>query len=185
MPVSKKIYSFLAAALLFASIAGKGYCFDDGFGSAKKVVGKHFTVFYASSIEPASLAMKLDVRMQDVLQTDEVAGGSLTGMLDALFSRVCDILDMHLYSYEGTVKICANADQLSSIFERMFGRKTTAPSFYVSELNTIYVDQENFTKWVVGHEMGHAIMSHYFVVPPPEKVSEVLSGYVEYQLRKQ
>lgn len=32
--------------------------------------------------------------------------------------------------------------------------------------------------------MGHALMSHYFVVQPSVKIQEVLAGYVEYQLRK-
>jgi hypothetical protein len=37
---------------------------------------------------------------------------------------------------------------------------------------------------VLGHEIAHAIMSHYFVVLPSEKIQEVLAGFVEYQLRK-
>ena len=37
---------------------------------------------------------------------------------------------------------------------------------------------------VLGHEIGHAVISHYFVVLPSVKVQEVLAVYVEYQLRK-
>ncbi len=37
---------------------------------------------------------------------------------------------------------------------------------------------------LLGHEMGHVIISHYFVVPPSYRIQEVLTGYVEFQLRK-
>lgn len=172
-------------ALLFgmAVPVAAGYCYDDGFGSSRQAKGTHFTVFYSPSLDPVELAMKLDIRPHEMLGGG--GGSTLTEMLDSLFTRVCDILDMQLYSYEGSIKICRDADQLNSVYRKMFGRRATVPSFYVSELNTIYVDLDHFTRAVIGHEMGHAIMCRYFVVAPPEKVSEVMAGYVEYQLRKQ
>jgi hypothetical protein len=163
--------------------AGTAYSYDDGFGAARKEAGKHFTVYYAPALDAVDLAMQLDVRPQ-FAQAGTAGGNGLTEMLDALFTRVCDLLDMHLYSYEGTIKVCRDANQLGSIYRGMFSQPLMMSSFYVNELNTIYVDKEHFTQWVIGHEMGHAIMCHYFVVPPPTKVSEVLAGYVEYQLRK-
>jgi hypothetical protein len=57
-------------------------------------------------------------------------------------------------------------------------------SFYVYDLNTIYVSAGSFKREVLGHEIAHAVISHYFVVQPPMKAQEVLAGYVEYQLRE-
>jgi hypothetical protein len=74
---------------------------------------------------------------------------------------------------------------LAGIYRRLFDRDLgEVKSFYVYELNTIYTSAENFRRGIIGHEIGHAIMSHYFVVQPPVKIQEVLAGYVEYQLRK-
>ena len=53
-----------------------------------------------------------------------------------------------------------------------------------TDINTIYITAENFKKAVLGHEVAHAVISHYFVVQPSMKVQEVLAGYIEYQLRK-
>ena len=36
----------------------------------------------------------------------------------------------------------------------------------------------------IAHEIAHAIINHYFVVPPSVKMQEILSGYVEYSLNK-
>jgi hypothetical protein len=164
--------------------SSNAYCYDDGFGAAKSEKGKHFTLFYAPAINPVDLAMRLDVNNPGIRVEGETGGSSLSGMLDVLFARVCDILDMQLYSYEGNIKVCRDAGQLNSIYQGMFGKALSVPSFYVNELNTIYVDQEHFTQWIIGHEMSHAIQCHYFVVSPPAKISEVLAGYVEYELRK-
>jgi hypothetical protein len=37
---------------------------------------------------------------------------------------------------------------------------------------------------MLGHEIAHAIISSFFIVPPPEKIQEVLAGYVDYSLLK-
>jgi hypothetical protein len=57
-------------------------------------------------------------------------------------------------------------------------------SFFVNDLNTIYIAADHFDVGVLGHEIAHTVQSHYFVVAAPTKVQEVLAGYVEYQLRK-
>ena len=181
--MAKKLFISVLTACLLAW-ASCGFCLDDGFGAAKKVQGQHFIVMYAPQVDLSALAMSLDFRPSDMIASGGGSSGSLPDMLDALYAKVCDILDMQVYSYQGTIKVCRDAQQLESVYRAIFGRDMTLSSFYVNELNTIYIDQQHFTQWVLGHEMSHAVQCHYFVVPPPVKVSEVLAGYVEYQLRK-
>ena len=179
----KKPFWILPAVLALVLCAGTAYGLDDGFGAAKKSQGQHFTLLFASQVDPEPLAMKVCVRPDSFVSGEGGAQG-VAAEVDRLFSRVSDILDMQLYSYSGSIKVCRDSEQLKEIFRHIFGSDLEASSFYVNELNTIYIDQQHFTAWILGHEIGHAIMSHYFVVPPPVKISEVLAGYVEYQLRK-
>jgi hypothetical protein len=109
---------------------------------------------------------------------------ALPDRVDTLFTRVCDILDMRLYSYTGTIKVCKDEKQLGSVYSSLFGRDIPlGKSFYAHDLNTIYITEESFIRGIIGHEFAHAVMNHYFVVLPPEKIQELLSGYVEFQLR--
>jgi hypothetical protein len=48
----------------------------------------------------------------------------------------------------------------------------------------VYISYPEMTIGMLGHKIAHAIISHYFVVPPPAKIQEVLAGYVEYSIRK-
>jgi hypothetical protein len=184
-----KVIIFVCAFFLLTF--WRAYGFEDGFGSAKKSEGAHFTVYLAPALDAQFLAQELNIGpsenifMGSAQSSSNASGSDLPGMLDALFSQICDYLDMQLYSFKGTIKICRDFEHLIGIYERLFNsRDLNTSSFYVYALNTIYISPENFKREVLGHEIAHAIISHYFVVQPPMKAAEVLAGYVEYQLRK-
>ncbi|HAJ57734.1 MAG TPA: hypothetical protein DCL35_08260 [Candidatus Omnitrophica bacterium] len=164
---------------------------DDGFGQAGKEAGRYFDIYYAPSLETPELSRQLDIRAADRIlsggpvekSASFVAG--LAGMIDTLFLQICDILDMHVYSFKGNIKICRDQAHLERVYRALFNQGLNdMRSFYVESLNTIYISAESFQSGILGHEIAHAIMSRYFVVPPPVKAAEVLAGYVEYQLRK-
>jgi len=177
-----------AASILFFLAVGIAYAYDDGFTLSRKAEGRHFTIYYSPKLDLEGLAQQLNISPADkILASGSTKGLSgLVGMVDTLFTQVCDILDMQLYSYTGIIKICQDYSQLSQLYRNLFNADLGGMlSFYVNDSNTIYISQENFKRSVLGHEIAHAIIAHYFVVQSPVKVQEVLAGYVEYQLRKQ
>ena len=190
MPRSK-IFNIAVIILIFMAV-GNAYGYEDGFGQAKKLQTKQFTVYYAPQLDTSVLAQGLKISFSDKILAgaDPKLSSSgdqpeLSEALDILFLSVCNILDMNLYSFQGTIKICLDTNQLNNIYTNLFNSSLGGRfSFYASELNTIYISQEHFQREVLGHEIAHAIMSRYLVVQPPVKASEVLAGYVEYQLRK-
>lgn len=187
----RKLFNILTIVFVLITV-GNAYAYEDGFGQAKKLATKQFEVYYSPQLDVSALAKKLKISFSDrVLAGTNPKLSTSTGQpelveaLDTLFLSVCNILDMNLYSFQGTIKICRDTSQLNDIYANLFASSLGGRySFYVSDLNTIYISQEHFEREVLGHEIAHAIMSHYFVVQPPVKVSEILAGYVEYQLRK-
>ena len=179
------VFFLLSAACAFAAP-------EDGFAGAQKIEGTHFTLHLSSPPAPSGLVRQLDIGAADKLlagtpvEAEDSAEAELAQATDALFVRICDILDMPLFSYKGEIKVCRDEEQLARIYKNLFDKELEGPigSFYVFDLNTIYVTQENFRRPTLGHEIGHAVISNYFVVQPPIKIQEVLAGYVEYQLRK-
>ena len=158
----------------------------------RRIDSHYFTVYYPSSLDPLDLAYNINVGSPIVVyksESMEIVIGSdpdeiLADEIDVLFNEVSDILDMHLYSYHGEIKIYANKEKLSQVLKQLVGRDIQADSFYAHPQNTIYISASDFNPYVLGHEMAHAIISHYFVVLPPPKMQEVLAEFVEYQLRK-
>ncbi|MEI7751752.1 MAG: hypothetical protein WCJ71_06640 [Candidatus Omnitrophota bacterium] len=171
--------------------ASFAFAADDGLGFQKKVEGKYVTVYESSGLDVASLIQQLDVRPSDEILSGRSASPknsreeTLARMLDTLFLQVSNILDMHINSLKIDIKVCKTTAELSEIYNRLFhaslgGRR----SFYVYDYNSIYVSEEAFQLGIIGHEMSHAIISRYFGIPAPVKVQEVLSMYVEYNLKR-
>ena len=164
---------------------------DDGFGDAVKIEGHYFTLYYKPGMDINSLIGQLNISKTDEIMSRQSVDFSspekqLASMLDVLFGRACAVLDMHVYSFKGNIKIFATQKDLAAFFDGLYHRDLpcTGLSFYLFDFNSIYITAENFRREILGHEMGHAVMSNYFVVQPSVKIQEVLAGYVEYQLRK-
>lgn len=159
-----------------------------GTNSAKDKISDHFTIHVEDGVDVQKLAMKIVVPLSlqtDVFQPDgDIYTDSFADQLDLLYLVVGKILDIQLKHFKIEVRICKDAESLERISEQLFGTRIQPGGFFVVSLNTLYVDAENVTLNILGHELAHAIQAHYFGVPPPERIQEILSAFVEYELRK-
>ena len=162
--------------------------FDDAFQSAHQLKSRYYTIYLKEGVDADRLAMKISVPsgIQSILHApiDGYRPYQLEDQVDLLYLVVAELLDTQLKQFESSIKICEDAECLSSISQNLFGREIQSGGFYVVALDSLYIDSENVTLYILGHEMAHALLSHYFAVPPPERIQEVLAGYVEYELRK-
>jgi len=168
-----------------------GFTADDDFGTAVKINTDHFTIYYKSGVDINNLISQLYVSQADQVLTNQAVNTSspqaqLSSMVEVLFARASDVLDMHIYSLKANIKIFATQQDLTNFYNNLFHAHVpcTGYGFYLDDTKSIYMSAENFRREILGHEMGHAIMSRYFVVQPSVRIQEVLAGYIEYQLRK-
>ncbi len=178
----KKYY--FALILVFAVSGGRGYAQD------RNIRTQYFTVSYYEGCDLTELANKLNAEHFlhiDIFSENRKGkdiNAVISKLVDSIYLEVSDILDIHLYSFDGTISILPNNSFISDLTEQYSGSRINAPSFYFSSRNTIYLSLVELNIGILAHEMTHAIISHYFVVAPSPKVQEVLAGYVEYSIRK-
>jgi len=184
-------FSTLLLCVTFLLAASYSFAAEDGMGFQKKIEGKYVTVYVSPGLDASGLAEQLDIRVSDDILAGRLAGSRRSGevalaqMLDTLFLQVSNILDMHIYSMKMDIKIGKTSAELGEVYSSLFGTSLGGrKSFYVYDTNTIYVSEEAFLPGIIGHEMSHAIISRYFGIPAPVKIQEVLSMYVEYNLKK-
>ncbi len=160
----------------------------DGFDSARQTKSRYFTIYLQGGIDAERLAMKIALpqEMRSIVASSSEFQSSLSfeDQIDVLYLAVSEILQAHMKNFESTAKVCSGPEGLAGVSRELFGRDIKTGGFYVVALDALYIDSENVSLYVLGHELAHAVISKYFVVPPPEKIQEVLAGYVEYELRK-
>ena len=92
--------------------------------------------------------------------------------VDRIVERVEAILDMRLKKTDNIdvylMRAPANSDKPSALYEY----KTKA----------IYVSIDNSSEGVFAHEVAHAVINRYFSPPPPSKIQEILTQYVDKYL---
>lgn len=152
--------------------------------------GEYFEIYGYPGINVFSLLNQLDFNSVHITQTlaphvqDQQLSDILAKTMDAIYLEVSDILDLHVYYFTGQLKIYKDAKAVASLFRKYSGLTMHERSFYFHEKKTIYISEKDLTLGMLGHEIAHAIISHYFAIPPPMKVQEVLAGYVEFHLRR-
>ncbi len=179
---------FIICVLSLSLSYGRDIAVDDGFKTARKIESRYFDIYIENGIDLQTLVMKLSVppAIKSIIKEPIPFSDfyTLPDQLDTLFLAVSEIMDIKLKKFKCKIKICKNASRLSNIATMLFGQEVQPGGFYVSSIDTLYVDAEYVNIHILGHELSHAIQVHYFVVPPPAKIQEILAGYVEYQFRK-
>jgi len=189
--IKKRYYVFLVCIALILGVS-HAFAADDGLSFDRKIEGKYVMVYYSNEPDKARyLTEQLNIRPSDKisagqpLKAKDTCEEELAQVLDTLFLRVSDILEMHLYSLKINIKVFKNNAELGDIYNRLFKSSLGGKSsFYASDFNSIYVSEDGFKSGIIGHEMSHAIICHYFPTPVPIKIQELLAMYTEYSLRR-
>jgi hypothetical protein len=137
---------------------------------------------FAQKVQPGAMTLSLN---QIFMGNSKLAPEAKAGRyVDQLFQRVQAILEMPKPDLKVEIRLFRDQPALSEAFEKIAGRATQAPAFYWKESNTIYLHLEQISTGILAHEMAHAVISHYFIIPPPEKISELLCQYVDREVSR-
>ncbi|MFA5146601.1 MAG: hypothetical protein WC515_04430 [Candidatus Omnitrophota bacterium] len=146
-----------------------------------------FTIYYRPDASLKSMDRKLRRRGYYMSwgRSSEVlpgSGASIARRMDSIFGRVEEVLDMYPRNMHIKIRIFRDREELSEEYNRIFHKSAHFKSFYVHKHETIYTSEEDISDSVISHEMGHAIVDHYFAIIPPPKIRELLASYVDTHL---
>jgi len=146
----------------------------------------NFTVYYRPDVDLENIEQNLRKRTYylggPVSGADAAIEEKIARRLDLLLKRAKEILGMYWKLPRINIRIFKDRNELGDEYVRIFGARQEYKSFYVHKYETIYSSEEDISDSVIAHEMGHAIIDHYFAVVPPPKVSELLATYVDMHL---
>ncbi len=183
------IFLFIIFPLQFQTIALAEYAAAPATKEWKIIESKYCTILCDPDVDIIKVNNKIKIRFYDIdwgrySSKNKSVEEQLAEKFDCIFQKVEKILDMFPRKIHPKVKICRNQAQLDDTFAETFGyaNAKARSSYYVHKYTTIYTTQQTISQGVLAHEMGHAVIDHYFLILPPEKVSELLTQYVEMHL---
>ncbi|MDD5130152.1 MAG: hypothetical protein PHS66_03755 [Candidatus Omnitrophica bacterium] len=149
------------------------------------------TFLYPSDINLRRLEARLRTRYFSVSSTERdlftnpayPVEKRILARLESVLLRTEQVLAMYP-PMDLKIKIFRTREELSQEHVRLTGSLQRYKSFYVHGFETIYSSMQDISDSVIAHEMAHAVIDHYFRVPPPEKAAELLATYVDSHLEK-
>jgi hypothetical protein len=115
--------------------------------------------------------------------------------VDKIVETICSLLDMHPPNLRFNITLYRTQEEVTTAYYRASGGANAyksqgisgaAPiSFYSHRTRNIAVAIDNITDGILGHEIAHAIISAYFVTPPPARMQEILAQYMDKHFRDQ
>jgi hypothetical protein len=155
---------------------------------AEDIKSKYFNLQIYQGCSLAEFARRIDIGQSLNIATHSKETKDFSSLiaqnLDSLYLEICDVLDIHMYTCQGKINVVPTRGEIAGIVPKETSGRQVPPAIYNPLDNTIYVSFADFTVEILAHEISHAIISNYFITPPPLKVQEILASYVEYAIRK-
>jgi hypothetical protein len=104
--------------------------------------------------------------------------------VDKIVESVCSLLDMHPPSFRFGITLYRTQAEVTTAYKAQ-GMPGPAPiAFYSHGSRNIAVAINTITDNILAHEIAHAVISAYFVTPPPARMQEILAQYMDKNFNK-
>ncbi|GBE52037.1 hypothetical protein BMS3Bbin14_00495 [bacterium BMS3Bbin14] len=89
------------------------------------------------------------------------------------------VLNMFPDKMHVTLVLLPDADDVAKQYKQTYGERQEDIAYYALSEKTIYISVDDTNLRVLAHEMGHAVVDHYFKVRPPYKIHELMAQFAE------
>lgn len=151
--------------------------------AAEEIESRYARVVYADEglirafneeVVPGGGLFSLGRRPQQVTVQDE-----LRNKLNNIVEKVMAVLEMYPKNLRFTLMLLPDAREVQRVYRENFGKEVNYIAFYSPKQKTMYLSVRDVELRVIAHEIGHVVVDHYFDVPPPVKIHEVLAQFAE------
>lgn len=99
--------------------------------------------------------------------------------IDTIIEKAEVVLDMFPDKMHIRVVLLPDADAVNKVYYQMYRREASNIAYYSLSKDTIYISVNDASLRVLAHEVGHAVVDHFFKVRPPYNVHELMAQFTE------
>ncbi|MEE4242993.1 MAG: hypothetical protein V2I36_16140 [Desulfopila sp.] len=114
-----------------------------------------------------------------ILRKRNVVTSEEEGMakIDIIIEKAMVVLDMFPDNMHITVVLLPRASDVARVYKERYGRSANHIAYYSLSEKTIYLSVSNVNLEVISHEVGHAVVDHFFKVRPPYNIHELMAQF--------
>jgi hypothetical protein len=144
--------------------------------------GKYVTLKYGSQEVLRSFddQIYLGRSLRSMMQKNTVTvQDEVLAKVDLVVEKAETVLDMFPNKLHFTLILLPDSDGVSRVFYQNYHKRVNYLSFYSLSQKAIYISVDDANIHILAHEIGHAIVDHYFKVRPPYNIHELMAQFVE------
>jgi hypothetical protein len=168
--------AFLALFILAGLVPPPAHC-------AGQAQGRYVTLHYTSKEDLKSFNERLDLGRKLSRQVGKknivTIEDEVLAKLDTVMEKVEVVLDMFPADLRINVVLLTDAGDVSQVFAQKYGKRANHIAYYSLSEDTIYISVKDTRLAVIAHEMGHAVVDHYFTERPPYNIHELMAQFAE------
>jgi len=153
---------------------------------AGEIKGRYVTVQFANREllgdfnEEIELGRKLSsyARKRPIVTIED----EVLAKADTIVEKAETILEMFPDKLHIRIVLLAKQADVARIFRDKYQKTADHIAFYSLAEDTIYRSVDDVNLEVLAHEIGHAVVDHYFNVRPPYNVHELMAQFVEKRI---
>lgn len=158
--------------LFFSSSA---YCIEQS--------SRYVTIYYANKklLHGFNERLILGRRMDYILRKQHpvTVEDEVLAKVDIVIEKAEIVLDMFPDNLHMNLVLLPSSDAVDAEYKKKYRKNVDYISYYSLSEKTIYISVEDVRLQVLAHEIGHAIVDHYFKVRPPYAIHELMAQFTE------
>jgi hypothetical protein len=115
------------------------------------------------------------LRNKDIVTVED----EVLAKLDIIVEKAEVVLDMFPDDLHLTIVLLPSSKEVSMMYMSKYNKKVNHIAYYSMQEDTIYISVDDAALRVIAHEIGHAIIDHYFQVRPPYNIHELMAQFTE------
>ncbi len=113
------------------------------------------------------------LRKKKIVTTED----EVIAKIDIIIEKAEVILDMFPNNLHITVVLLPKSRDVAKLYQKKYGRRANHIAYYSLSEKTIYISVNDTNLEVFSHEVGHAVVDHYFKVRPPYNIHELMAQF--------
>lgn len=166
------IFALLVASLFLPSLAG-----------AREAKSRYATLRYPSQeiLNDFNDQIRFSRKLKYHLNKRNIvtAEDEVLAKIDTIIEKTEVVLDMFPNKLHIDIVLLETSRDVAKMFKKKYGKKANHIAYYSLSEDTIYISVDDARLKVLAHEVGHAVVDHYFKVRPPYNIHELMAQFAE------